>query len=194
MHVIPRYTGWIEVVCGSMFSGKTEELIRRLVRAEIAKQTIQVFKPKLDNRYQSDKVSSHSGSYYAIAVRPRTQKTTLLSQHALPLTNRDVLERIRESAVDLLPVSNSLLTTFGSVKNGKKLEGLLEEIAPRLANRKELLHAGLDDSDLDEQVRNFVAFARGKQLQYRPAQRDRALIDLTALLLLHTYQAQEAHV
>jgi hypothetical protein len=137
---------------------------------------------------------TNSGSYYAISVRPRTQKSALLSQHALPLTNRDVLERIRESAVDLLPVSTSLLTAFGSVKNGKKLESLLEEIAPRLANRKELLHAGLADSDLDEQVRNFVAFARGKQLQYRPAQRDRALIDLTALLLLHTYQAQEAHL
>jgi hypothetical protein len=137
---------------------------------------------------------TNSGSYYAISVRPRTQKATVLAQHALPLTNRDVLERIRESAVDLLPVSNSLLNTFGSVKNGKKLEGLLEEIAPRLANRKELLHAGLDDSDIDEQVRNFTAFARGKQLQYRPAQRERAVIDLTALLLLHTYQAQEAHV
>jgi thymidine kinase len=64
-----RYDGgWIEMVCGSMFSGKTEELIRRLVRAEIAQQKVQVFKPKLDNRYQSDKVSSHSGTYFEATV------------------------------------------------------------------------------------------------------------------------------
>lgn len=60
--------GWIELICGSMFSGKTEELIRRLVRAEIARQKVQVFKPALDNRYKADKVSSHSGSYYQATV------------------------------------------------------------------------------------------------------------------------------
>ncbi len=53
-------TGWVEVVCGSMFSGKTEELIRRLKRAQIAKQKVQIFKPKLDDRYSSDHVISHS--------------------------------------------------------------------------------------------------------------------------------------
>lgn len=60
--------GWIELICGSMFSGKTEELIRRLVRAEIARQKVQVFKPTLDKRYKADKVSSHSGSYYQATV------------------------------------------------------------------------------------------------------------------------------
>ena len=54
--------GSIEVVCGSMFSGKTEELIRRLVRAKIARQTIQVFKPIIDNRYNKEKVTSHAGA------------------------------------------------------------------------------------------------------------------------------------
>jgi thymidine kinase len=64
-----RYDGgWIELVCGSMFSGKTEELIRRLKRAEIAKQKVQVFKPALDDRYHAAKVSSHSGSYYEATV------------------------------------------------------------------------------------------------------------------------------
>jgi thymidine kinase len=64
-----RYDGgWIEIICGSMFSGKTEELIRRLVRAEIARQKVQVFKPALDDRYQTDKVSSHSGTYYEATV------------------------------------------------------------------------------------------------------------------------------
>ena len=45
--------GWIEIICGSMFSGKTEELIRRVRRAEIAKQHVQVFKPQLDDRYDA---------------------------------------------------------------------------------------------------------------------------------------------
>jgi thymidine kinase len=56
------YTGgWIEVVCGSMFSGKTEDLIRRVRRARIAKQKVQVFKPALDDRYYAEQVSSHNG-------------------------------------------------------------------------------------------------------------------------------------
>jgi len=53
--------GWIEVVCGSMFSGKSEELIRRVRRAKIAKQKVKVFKPVLDDRYSVDSVSSHNG-------------------------------------------------------------------------------------------------------------------------------------
>ena len=48
--------GWIEVICGSMFSGKTEELIRRLKRAQFAKQKVEIFKPTVDNRYDDDKV------------------------------------------------------------------------------------------------------------------------------------------
>ncbi len=60
--------GWIELICGSMFSGKTEELIRRLVRAEIARQKVQVFKPALDNRYKPNQVNSHSGTYYQATV------------------------------------------------------------------------------------------------------------------------------
>jgi thymidine kinase len=56
--------GWIEVICGSMFSGKTEELIRRVRRAQIARQKIQVFKPVLDNRYAVEKVTSHNGVHF----------------------------------------------------------------------------------------------------------------------------------
>ncbi len=52
--------GWIEVVCGPMFSGKSEELIRRLRRAEIARQRVQIFKPALDDRYADDHIVSHS--------------------------------------------------------------------------------------------------------------------------------------
>ena len=51
--------GWLEVICGSMFSGKSEELIRRLRRAIIAKQKVQAFKPEIDNRYSPDDIVSH---------------------------------------------------------------------------------------------------------------------------------------
>ncbi|NEP82523.1 MAG: thymidine kinase [Okeania sp. SIO3B3] len=56
--------GWIELICGSMFSGKTEELIRRVRRAKIAKQHVQVFKSRLDIRYHFNQISSHSGYQY----------------------------------------------------------------------------------------------------------------------------------
>ena len=52
--------GWIEVICGSMFSGKTEELIRRLKRAEFAKQSVEIFKPAIDKRYDDEDVVSHN--------------------------------------------------------------------------------------------------------------------------------------
>ena len=54
-------TGWIEVIVGSMFSGKSEELIRRLNRARIARQKVQVFKPAIDARYSESEIASHSG-------------------------------------------------------------------------------------------------------------------------------------
>lgn len=55
-----KKTGHIEVICGSMFSGKTEELIRRIRRAQIAKQRVKVFKPKIDNRYSEFEIVSHN--------------------------------------------------------------------------------------------------------------------------------------
>ena len=58
----PRGSGWIEVICGSMFSGKTEELIRRLNRAKIARQRVEIFKPALDVRYDEENVVSHNSA------------------------------------------------------------------------------------------------------------------------------------
>lgn len=58
--VQPGHTGWIEVICGPMFSGKTEELIRRLRRAMIARQNVLVFKPRIDTRYDEANITSHS--------------------------------------------------------------------------------------------------------------------------------------
>lgn len=64
-----RQHGWVEVICGSMFSGKTEELIRRLKRAEFANQKILLVKPKVDDRYHRENVVSHQGrSFDAICV------------------------------------------------------------------------------------------------------------------------------
>ncbi len=55
-----KQSGWMEVICGSMFSGKTEELIRRLRRAEMAGQNVEIFKPKIDTRYDEEEVVSHN--------------------------------------------------------------------------------------------------------------------------------------
>ncbi len=66
--------GWIEIICGSMFSGKTEELIRRVRRAEIARQHVQVFKPKLDNRYSVSEVASHNGEQTPAEVIERASE------------------------------------------------------------------------------------------------------------------------
>ncbi|MGZ4160070.1 MAG: thymidine kinase [Neobacillus sp.] len=59
-----KQSGWVEVICGSMFSGKSEELIRRVRRAQFAKQKIAVFKPRIDNRYSDQSVVSHNGSSF----------------------------------------------------------------------------------------------------------------------------------
>ncbi|MGN9866933.1 thymidine kinase [Bacillus swezeyi] len=59
---IMKQSGWLELICGSMFSGKSEELIRRVKRATFAKQEVKVFKPVIDNRYSNDSVVSHNGA------------------------------------------------------------------------------------------------------------------------------------
>lgn len=61
---VMKQSGWVEVICGSMFSGKSEELIRRVRRSQFAKQKIAVFKPKIDNRYSEESVVSHNGSSF----------------------------------------------------------------------------------------------------------------------------------
>ena len=78
-------SGWIEVVCGSMFSGKTEELLRRLKRARLARQRVQIFKPRVDDRYDAVKIVSHEG----------------LNADALPVANAAELEAavLRDTAV-----------------------------------------------------------------------------------------------
>lgn len=71
--------GWIEVICGSMFSGKTEELIRRIRRAQIARQKVQVFKHSLDARYAQREVTSHNGlQWEAVPVESTEQLRSLI--------------------------------------------------------------------------------------------------------------------
>ena len=77
-------TGSIEVITGSMFCGKSEELIRRLRRATIAKQKVQVFKPEIDTRYDVVKVVSHSGSAYT-AIPITDVKEIFENLTAIPL-------------------------------------------------------------------------------------------------------------
>ncbi len=74
-----RRQGWIEVVCGSMFSGKTEELIRRMRRAEFAKMKVEIFKPRIDNRYHEEDVVSHNQTSIRSTVVDHSSQLLLLT-------------------------------------------------------------------------------------------------------------------
>jgi thymidine kinase len=102
-----RHThGSVEVICGSMFSGKTDELIRRIVRAQIARQKVQVFKPAIDVRYAVEKVTSHAGSNFAAIpvekaadIRSRIDAdTTVVAIDEAQFMDAEVIEVARELA------------------------------------------------------------------------------------------------
>ncbi|WP_257347490.1 thymidine kinase [Pseudalkalibacillus decolorationis] len=79
MYVMKK-DGWVELICGSMFSGKSEELIRRVRRATFGKQKVQVFKPLMDNRYSKESVVSHNGtSVLAVPVKSSQDISNLVS-------------------------------------------------------------------------------------------------------------------
>src|SRR5512135_1068703 len=110
--------GSIEVICGSMFSGKTDELIRRLVRATIAKQKVQVFKPAIDVRYAAEKVTSHAGADY----------------DAIPV----------EKAADILSKLDADTTVVG-IDEAQFMDNDVVRVAQELAQLgKRVLVAGLD--------------------------------------------------
>ena len=81
-HFKSQRSGWIEVICGSMFSGKTEELIRRLKRAVYANQTVTTFKPMLDTRYAADDVVSHDANKMTAIAVSNAQDIIELAHHA----------------------------------------------------------------------------------------------------------------
>lgn len=97
-----RKKGWIEVVCGSMFSGKTEELIRRLNRAKIAKLKVEIFKPQVDQRYHENNVVSHNSNSISSLAVPASSNILLLSNEI------DVVGIMRR------PVNWSISITFSS--------------------------------------------------------------------------------
>jgi thymidine kinase len=96
--------GWIEVICGSMFSGKTEELIRRLKRAKYAKQRIEIFKPEVDTRYDVEKVVSHDDNSINSTPVQSSSQILLLS------TDIDVvgIDEAQFFDSEIIPVCNIL--------------------------------------------------------------------------------------
>ncbi len=98
-------TGSVEVVCGSMFSGKTEELIRRLRRATIARQKVQVFKPAIDIRYAAEKVKSHAGSDFAATP---VQSAADINTHLDATTTVVGIDEAQFLDAEIVPIVQSL--------------------------------------------------------------------------------------
>lgn len=117
LHSVPRNTGWIEVVCGCMFSGKTEELIRRARRAEIAKQKVAIFKPRIDNRYSAQHIVSHS--------------------------EQSLTSTVVDDASEILTLCGDAQVV--GIDEGQFFKANLVEVCETLANRgKRVIVAGLD--------------------------------------------------
>jgi thymidine kinase len=113
-----HHSGSVEIITGSMFSGKTEELIRRLRRATYARQQIQVFKPVIDKRYHTEKVASHNGSVF----------------EAVPVAQ----------AADILEILKADTTVVG-IDEAQFFDGDIAEITQQLAEQGvRVLVAGLD--------------------------------------------------
>ena len=115
-------SGWIEVITGSMFSGKSEELIRRLRRAQIARQRVQIFKPAIDDRYSDAQIVSHS-------------EMKISSENVR--TSRELAERVRAE------------TEVVGVDEGQFFDSELPVVCAELANQgKRVIVAGLDQDYL----------------------------------------------
>lgn len=110
-HAMPKDTGWIEVIAGCMFSGKTEELIRRLRRAQIAKQKIVVFKPKIDTRYSEELIVSHSEQSLPSTIIDDVREIIHLSKGAQVVG----IDEAQFFTQDLIQVCNTLAL------NGKRV-------------------------------------------------------------------------
>jgi len=111
--------GWIELICGSMFSGKTEELLRRIRRAEIARRKVQIFKPLIDDRYGLKRVASHSG---------------IAREDALVIHNAaEILQNVSESAEVI------------AIDEIQFFDWTIADVASTLANQgRRIIGAGLD--------------------------------------------------
>ncbi len=136
MNIVKANMGWIEVICGPMFSGKSEELIRRLRRAEIARQRVQIFKPVLDDRYSNTEIVSHS---------------QLRIDSEVVRSAADIVERV-EARTEVIGIDEANFLGAGLV-----------EVANRLADLgKRLIIAGLDTDYLGrpfEPIPSLLALA-----------------------------------
>ncbi|MFN7144152.1 MAG: thymidine kinase [Myxococcota bacterium] len=174
-HLLPRDTGWIEVVTGCMFSGKTEELIRRIRRAQYARQRVVVFKPGIDVRYSEDSLGSHSG------------------------------QRLRsfsvESATDIPPLVGDAQVV--GVDEGQFLGNELPAVCEQLANEgRRVIVAGLDTDYLGrpfEPMPHLLAIAEyiTKNLAIcvvcgNPADRSQRVVNRDARFLVGETDAYEA--
>lgn len=116
-HDSPQNTGWIEVIAGCMFSGKTEELIRRIRRAQIARQQVAIFKPKIDTRYSADHIVSHSDA--------------------------KLLSTVVTGSADILSMAGDARVV--GIDEGQFFDMGIVDVAEELANRgKRVIIAGLD--------------------------------------------------
>ncbi len=100
-----HHTGSVEVITGSMFCGKTDEIIRRLRRATIAKQKVQVFKPSIDNRYANAKVVSHAGTEYEAT---NIEKAAEIMKHLKPDTTVVAIDEAQFLDDEIVSLVNQL--------------------------------------------------------------------------------------
>lgn len=110
--------GWIEVICGSMFSGKSEELIRRIKRAQFAKQQIAVFKPTIDNRYSEEEVVSHNGTKVI----------------AIPVANSEHIKEFDKDGYDIIAIDEAQFFD----------EGIIDTVMELANDGFRVILAGLD--------------------------------------------------
>ena len=114
----PRVCGSIEVICGSMFSGKTEELIRRINRVKIARRKIQIFKPTIDIRYSKSDIVSHSHN----------------TSEAIPIQNSRLIPELTETDTEVIAIDEAQFFD----------EGIVEVALELVAQGKRVICAGLD--------------------------------------------------
>ena len=115
-------TGWVEVITGSMFSGKSEELIRRIRRAQIARQRVQIFKPRIDDRYAADHIVSHS----------EMKLPSIVAE-----SSREILEKVEDR------------TEVVGIDEGQFFDAELPAVCNTLADQgKRVIVAGLDQDYL----------------------------------------------
>lgn len=112
MYFLPRGYGSLEIICGPMFSGKSEELIRRVKRAKIAKQKVIVFKPEMDDRYSVDQIASHDGN----------------KENAVNIQNAEEMLQYVHENIDVIGIDevqfikgNILQVIKGFMKDGKRV-------------------------------------------------------------------------